>query len=68
MRTALWIGLGAAAAIVTAAAAEPPAPPAAEKSVVLPADLARVLTDYEAAWGARDAAAPDMDSSNRRAP
>ena len=30
---------------------------AAEPSVKLPADLARVLTDYEAAWGKKDAAA-----------
>jgi reactive intermediate/imine deaminase len=36
-----------------------PAPPAAERlpSVALPPDLARVLTDYEAAWSSRDAAA-----------
>ena len=31
--------------------------PAAEPSVSLPPDLARVLTDYEAAWSKRDAAA-----------
>lgn len=30
--------------------------PAAEPSVKLPPDLARVLTDYEAAWAQRDAA------------
>ena len=36
-----------------------PAPPVAERlpSVALPPDLARVLTDYEAAWSSRDAAA-----------
>ena len=31
--------------------------PAAEPSVTLPPELARVLTDYEAAWSKRDAAA-----------
>ncbi len=31
--------------------------PAAEPSVSLPPELARVLTDYEAAWSKRDAAA-----------
>ena len=31
--------------------------PAVEPTVKLPADLARVLTDYEAAWQSRDAAA-----------
>jgi ketosteroid isomerase-like protein len=36
----------------SAAAQEPPSPP----SVPLPEDLARVLTDYEAAWAAKDAA------------
>ena len=36
-----------------------PAPPGAERlpSVALPPELARVLTDYEAAWSSRDAAA-----------
>jgi reactive intermediate/imine deaminase len=36
-----------------------PAPPAVEQlpSVALPPELARVLTDYEAAWSSRDAAA-----------
>jgi ketosteroid isomerase-like protein len=43
-------------------AAEPPlpgsSPPATDPpSVQLPAELARVLTDYEAAWRSRDAAA-----------
>ncbi len=33
------------------------AAPAAEPSVTLPPDLARVLRDYETAWGQRDAAA-----------
>jgi ketosteroid isomerase-like protein len=36
-----------------AAAPDPPPPP----SVALPPELARVLTDYEAAWGKKDAAA-----------
>jgi ketosteroid isomerase-like protein len=31
--------------------------PAAEPSVTLPPELARVLTDYEAAWSKKDAAA-----------
>jgi len=44
--------LGAAAF----AAAQPP-PAAPEPGVELPAPLARVLTDYEAAWRGRDAAA-----------
>ena len=38
--------------------AAPPAPVAAPlPSVSLPPELARVLTDYESAWGSRDAAA-----------
>jgi ketosteroid isomerase-like protein len=41
---------------ITTAAGQQPAP-TAEPSVKLPADLARVLTDYEAAWQSRDAAA-----------
>lgn len=61
--------LGALAALslstAPAAAEAPPATPPAtatpsarpEPSVALPADLARVLTDYETAWKARDAAA-----------
>ncbi|MFL6198749.1 MAG: hypothetical protein ACJ76J_06215 [Thermoanaerobaculia bacterium] len=36
--------------------------PAAEPSVSLPAELARVLTDYEAAWSKRDAAAPQRQA------
>lgn len=43
----------AAAQPQQAGAPEPPPPP----SVGLPPELARVLTDYEAAWQARDAAA-----------
>lgn len=39
------------------AAADKAAPPAAEPSVVLPPELARVLTDYEAGWKAGDGAA-----------
>ena len=46
----LAAALLAAALPVVAAGAELP-------SVTLPPDLARVLTDYEAAWRARDAAA-----------
>lgn len=39
------------------AAQTPPAPAAPLPSVALPSELARVLTDYEAAWKARDAKA-----------
>ena len=55
MRSAMRVFLMIAMA-VSAAAGQQPAP-AAEPSVKLPADLARVLTDYEAAWQSRDAAA-----------
>ncbi len=50
----LAIGILLLARTVTGAdpAAEPPQP-----SLELPPELARVLTDYEAAWSARDAAA-----------
>ena len=41
---------------VTVTTGQQPAP-AVEPTVKLPADLARVLTDYEAAWQSRDAAA-----------
>src|SRR5262249_25755892 len=34
-----------------------PPPPAPRPSVALPPELARVLPDYETAWGSRDAAA-----------
>ena len=44
--------LTAALAFVPASAAPPLPQPAA--SVELPAELARVLTDYETAWGAKD--------------
>lgn len=47
---ALWFG------IVLSQAATPTASPAPLPSVTLPSELARVLTDYEAAWGSRDAA------------
>lgn len=43
--------------LAAAAAAGQPETPAGEPSVQLPPDLARVLTDYEAAWAQRDAAA-----------
>jgi ketosteroid isomerase-like protein len=47
----MWLGI-----VLSHATAQ--APPAASlPSVVLPPELARVLTDYEAAWGSRDAAA-----------
>jgi ketosteroid isomerase-like protein len=42
-----------AVASIAGAQQETPVP---QPSVVLPADLARVLRDYEAAWSARDAA------------
>jgi ketosteroid isomerase-like protein len=38
-------------------AAKPPAPPLPLQTVALPPELVRVLTDYEKAWRARDAAA-----------
>jgi ketosteroid isomerase-like protein len=40
-----------------AAAAAPNPAPVPQPSIQLPAELARVLTDYEAAWRARDTAA-----------
>lgn len=43
--------------LVAASVAGQQETPAAEPSVKLPPDLARVLTDYEAAWAKRDAAA-----------
>ena len=50
--------LALAAAVSTAAAVSPTAAPvpAPLPSVTLPPELARVLTDYEAAWRAKDAA------------
>lgn len=42
--------------LTAASSAQQPLPPA-EPSVELPAPLARVLTDYETAWGKRDPAA-----------
>jgi ketosteroid isomerase-like protein len=56
MHRALLIALLTVAAATTAAAQQAP-PPGDEPSVELPADLARVLRDYETAWAARDAAA-----------
>jgi ketosteroid isomerase-like protein len=41
----------------TAGAAEPAPVPTPQPSIHLPPELARVLTDYEAAWRTRDAAA-----------
>ena len=49
--------------IAASASAQQPAPqtpPPSEPSVKLPTELARVLTDYEAAWGKKDAAALAM--------
>lgn len=43
--------------LVATSAAGQQETPAGEPSVKLPPDLARVLTDYEAAWAQRDAAA-----------
>ena len=40
-----------------ASAAQTPPPPSPPASVALPGPLARVLTDYEAAWTRKDAAA-----------
>ena len=57
MRTRFLI-LALVLSAAAAAAQQPaPAPLETQPSVVLPAELARVLTDYEAAWRARDAAA-----------
>ena len=52
-RAALAVGLLGAAVAARIVPAEEPAPP----SVTLPPELARVLTDYEAAWRAHDPAA-----------
>jgi ketosteroid isomerase-like protein len=41
----------------SAAATEPTPAPTPQPSIQLPPELARVLTDYESAWRARDAAA-----------
>ena len=51
--------LALAAVVSTAAAVSPTAAPdpAPLSSVTLPPELARVLTDYEAAWRAKDASA-----------
>jgi ketosteroid isomerase-like protein len=45
------------ASVLFAIQAPPPAPPQPLPSVTLPPELARVLTDYETAWRAKDAAA-----------
>jgi ketosteroid isomerase-like protein len=57
-RTALLVA-GALLGVVTARAQDTAktAPAAPQPSVTLPGPLARVLTDYEAAWTRRDAAA-----------
>jgi ketosteroid isomerase-like protein len=50
LASTLWLG-------IVLSQAAPQAPSAApQPSVTLPPELARVLTDYEAAWGSRDAA------------
>ena len=54
MRVTAVFGAIVLAALPTASAGQE-APP--QPSVDLPAELARVLTDYENAWGKRDAAA-----------
>lgn len=51
---AILLAIGLALASVTLTAEPPPEP---LPSVKLPPELARVLTDYESAWQARDAAA-----------
>jgi ketosteroid isomerase-like protein len=45
------------ASVLFAIQAPPAAQPQPLRSVTLPPELARVLTDYETAWGAKDAAA-----------
>lgn len=52
VRTLLMMSL-----LVAASAAGQQEAPAAEPSITLPPELARVLTDYEAAWSKKDAAA-----------
>jgi ketosteroid isomerase-like protein len=42
--------------VASAAVGQQETPPPAEPSVTLPPELARVLTDYEAAWSKKDAA------------
>lgn len=43
--------------LAASAAGQQETPPPAEPSVTLPPELARVLTDYEAAWSKKEAAA-----------
>ena len=45
------------AALAAAGQGQQPPPVPVQPTVALPPDLARVLTDYEAAWSSRDAAA-----------
>jgi ketosteroid isomerase-like protein len=56
MRKALWSLLVLTAFVGTVVAQNATSPPA-QPSVTLPPELARVLRDYETAWGGRDAAA-----------
>jgi len=58
-RVVLALSLVCLAFVTPGAASGSPQPPAVppQPSVTLPPELARVLTDYEAAWSSRDAAA-----------
>lgn len=56
MRHAIVFLVGSSLLIGISAGASPPEP-SREPSVTLPAPLARVLSDYEAAWRNKDAAA-----------
>ena len=58
-RLAAWLLVGSMAALPASGAEAPPDPKPTpqQPSVTLPAPLARVLTDYEAAWHRKDAAA-----------
>ena len=53
----LALVLAAASAAAQTPSPSPPVPPSPLPSVTLPAPLARVLADYEAAWSRKDAAA-----------
>jgi ketosteroid isomerase-like protein len=57
MQRLILIVLLALTLLAPTARAQEGTPPAAEPSVALPADLARVLKDYETAWSARDSVA-----------
>jgi len=53
----ITVGYLIVSVLMTCAAVAQEPPPEQLPGVALPADLARVLTDYEVAWGNRDAAA-----------